>query len=323
MDRQTTNFVFLIETGFTMQAFSSAVEVLRLARKFGDASRLDYSVVTLDNGPVAASNGLKVLPNRDIEDIPPNAIIVSVAGAGIETQHDPVLVGKLRRWAREGHATWGMSSGVVRLAQAGLVDGCRVSAHWEDVPYLKENHPEVELSASLFVLASPHSTCAGGGASADLMLNYIAREVSESLVDEIASRLMIDGVRDGRMKQHLPTELRYTTANTTIFAAVRLMEANLFEALPVHEVARRVGVSQRQLERLFKAEFEKSPKGVYQEMRLSEARQEVLAGRRKIIDIALDYGFESAAFSKVYRRAFGVLPSKDRERQVIPMSRSS
>ena len=303
-----------------MQAFSSAIEVLRVARKLGGDALYSYSVVSLSDRAVAASNGIEILPNCDVSDLPKGSIVVAVAGAGADTRKNPAIVAKLRKWSRDGHPVWAISSGVVRLAQAGLVDGCTVAAHWEDVPFLKDNYRKVSLSASLFVSKGKHPTCSGGGAAADLMMDFIARSGSRELVDEIASRLMIDGVRDGRMKQALPAELRYATSNKTVFAAVRLMEANTFDALTLRDIARQVGVSQRQLERLFKADFAKTPKAVYQELRLGEARQEVLAGRRSIVDIALDYGFEPATFTHAYRRVFGVLPSKDKTRGDQAMS---
>lgn len=306
------HFVFVIEPHFTMQAFSSAIEVLRLARKLGGAASFSYSVASLQNGPVPATNGIEVLPNCDADALPRGATIVMVSGAGVESRPNTELLGRLRRWSRGGHPLWAIASGVVRLAQAGLADGSTVAPHWEDIPYLRDQHPKVEIAPSLFVLNAKHPTCAGGGASADLMLNYIAETGHGDLVDEITSRLMIDGVRDGRMKQALPTEMRYATSHRTVFAAIRLMEANLFDPLALQELARRANVSQRQLERLFKAEFDKTPKAVYAELRLAEARQEVLAGRRAILDIALDYGFEPALFSKSYRRVFGVLPSQER-----------
>jgi transcriptional regulator GlxA family with amidase domain len=81
----------------------------------------------------------------------------------------------------------------------------------------------------------------------------------------------------------------------------------------VQEIADRIGLSQRQLERLFKTEFDLSPAKAYAEIRMAGARQEVIAGRRPLIDIALDYGYNVGTFSKVYRRVFGVLPSEDRQ----------
>jgi len=312
MTQVQSHFVFVLEAGFTMQAFSSAVEVLRLARKLTAQHSVDYSVATLDGTPVAASNGVEVLPNCPISDLPKGAILVMVSGAGIEATPNPRLVAQLRRWSRHGHPIWGISSGVVRLAQAGLVDGCKTAAHWEDLPFLSAHHPRVDVSTSLFVLDAKHPTCAGGTAAADLMLSYLAQNGADDLVDEIASRLMIDGLRDGRLHQALPAHLRYSTSNRTVFAAMRLMDANLYTALALSEIARRAGVSQRQLERLFKAEFGSTPKRVYLDLRLGAARQEVLAGQRPVRDIAGDYGFEPAAFARAYHTLFGESPSASR-----------
>ncbi|PJI86224.1 AraC family transcriptional regulator with amidase-like domain [Yoonia maricola] len=320
MKVQDIHFVFVIETGFTMQAFSSAVEVVRVARKLGASKALSYSVASLNDCATAASNGIEVLPNCAINELPKQAILVIVSGAGADRNPNPGLIKSLRRWARAGHAIWALSSGVVRLAQAGLLDDCKVSAHWEDVPYLKEYHPRVELSNSLFHLAGKHPTSSGGGAAADLMLDFIGQHTHDDLIADVAARLMIDGVRDGRVRQPVPAALRYTTPNRTVFAALRMMEENLYEVVPIRDIARHVGASQRQLERLFKAEFGKTPKVVYLDMRLDEARQEVLAGHRAVVDIATDYGFAVATFSKAYRRIFGATPTEDRNKRSHSMS---
>ena len=65
--------------------------------------------------------------------------------------------------------------------------------------------------------------------------------------------------------------------------------------------------------RLFLRELGRSPNRFYTELRLSQARQDVLAGNNSISNIALDYGFTIPNFSKTYRRVFGALPSQDRD----------
>ena len=147
------------------------------------------------------------------------------------------------------------------------------------------------------------------------MLSYVRETANAGLVAEITSRLMMDGVRDGRMLQNYPTELRFATSNRMVFNAIRLMIKTRYDAIPLREVAERLALSQRQLERLFRAEFGKSPGEVYMQLRMDEARQEVLSARRPLIDIALDYGFQPAHFAKVYRRIFGRTPSQDRNAQ--------
>lgn len=313
-------FVFIVEDGFTMYAFSSAVEVLRLAQKFGGRAAPTYSVSSLGNAPVRASNGIAVVMDRDIDDLPRRANLVIVSGAGVRSQPNPDLIAKMRMWDRQGFGIWAISSGVVRLAQAGLADEITVSAHWEDMPYLKENHRRTVVSSSLFIGNCKHPTCCGGGAAADLMLDYIRREISADLLEDIASRLMLDGARDGRLTQSLPAQMRYATANRTVFAAIRAMEKNRHTALPTHEIARMTVISLRQLERLFSTEYGRTPGEVYKDLRLSEARQEVIAGRRPLNDIAWEYGFEPPQFTKAYRQIFGILPSDDRRGTKLSVS---
>ena len=312
MGQSSTHFAFVIEPGFTMQAFSSAVEVLRVARKLGADDQYSYSVVSLSGSTAEASNGVSLVATMEAEDLPKGAIIVLVSGAGVEHTPNPALLSKLRYWARQSHEIWAISSGVVRLAEAGLIDDCKVAAHWEDVPYLKAHFQRVVVSPAIFISDGPHPTCAGGGAAADLFMHYIRRNAPAGLVEDIASRLLIDGVRDGRLRQNFPAELQFTTTNRTVFTAIQIMINARYEPITLSKISKQLDISQRQLERLFQSEFGLSPGVVYIRLRLDEARQEVLMGHRAIVDIALDYGFQPSNFSKVYKRLFGETPSQHR-----------
>jgi transcriptional regulator GlxA family with amidase domain len=314
------NFVFFLDDGFTMQAFSSAVEVLRLVRKLRPDAGYNYSVVALSDRPVAASNGLQLIPDARIEAVPPRAVVVAVSGAHANQAKAPGFVARLRDWARRGHPVWGISSGVVRLAQAGLLDGRRVAAHWEDVQYLRQIHDQVQVSAALFASDGRVATCAGGGAATDMMLWVIARDLGAQVADDIAARLVIDAVRDGRTSQRRVSDMRFETANGPVYAALGVMRANLFTPLSIAQVADSQGISQRQLERLFVQEFNRTPSRVYTELRLEDARLDVLSARRSLTEIAMDYGYSPATFARNYQKIFGVLPSDDRRESGAAMS---
>ncbi|MFC3615798.1 GlxA family transcriptional regulator [Lutimaribacter marinistellae] len=313
MDR-AHNFLFLLDEGFTMQAFSSAVEVLRLLARVIQEPAPGYGAVSFSGGPVRASNGFQLVPDTRLDSIPRDATIVVVAGAGASRTNAPGLTGLVRRLARGGHPVWGVSSGVVRLAEAGLLSGRRVAAHWEDVPYLHEHFPDIQVSPSLFEIDGAIATCAGGQAASDLMLWVVGKSHGTEIAEEIAARLVIDVVRDGRASQRRMLDMRYQTVNPTVFASLRMMRANLFEPVPIAWIAESQRVSQRQLERLFDQEFGQPPSRVYARLRLENAREEVIAGHRPLTEIALDYGFTPDTFARVYKRVFGHAPSLDRPR---------
>ncbi|SDC90382.1 GlxA family transcriptional regulator [Ruegeria marina] len=308
------HFVFVLDDGFTMQAFSSAVEVLRLLERVRPGSGYSYSAASLSGDPVAASNGFRVIPDADVKKVPPRAVIVVVAGVRASQSEEPALASLVRGWARKGHPVWGISSGVVRLAQSGVLNNRRVAAHWEDVSYLRDRHPLIEVSASLFVSDGDVMTCAGGGAASDMMLTVLRRDLGGDIADEIAARLVIDAVRGGRVRQRRALEMRFETRHPVAFAALRLMRANLLPALPITAIARAQGVSERQLERVFAREFGKTPSALYLELRFQDARSEVRDGRRSLTEIAMDHGYSPAGFARSYRRLFGLLPSEDRRK---------
>lgn len=306
------HFVFVLDEGFTMQAFSSAVEVLRLLERVRPGTGYRYNALSLSGGPVAASNGFRLIPDLAAEAVPPRAVIVVVAGVRAGHSAEPALAARLRGWARRGHPVWGISSGVVRLAQAGLLDGRRVAAHWEDVAYLRDSHPRVQVTASLFVSDGEMMTCAGGGAASDMMLTVLRRDLGGEIADEIAARLVIDAVRGGGTRQRRALDMRFETRNRVAFAALRLMRANLLPPLPIAAIARAQGVSERQLERVFAREFGKTPSALYLDLRFQDARFEVRDSRRSLTEIALDHGYSPTGFARGYKRLFGLLPSEDR-----------
>ena len=96
-------------------------------------------------------------------------------------------------------------------------------------------------------------------------------------------------------------------------AALSLMRSNLEEPLTPGRIADLVGLSVRQLERLFSKYLQTTPKVYYTRLRLDYARSLLLQTNMRIIDVALAAGFNSQThFAKVYRRYFGKSPHQER-----------
>jgi transcriptional regulator GlxA family with amidase domain len=318
MTNEKPGFAFLLEDQFAMLAFTSAVEVLRLANKLSGEIAFPYWFCTIDGQRVHASNGVALEPNRALDTLTRRDKIVMVSGDGVCTAKNPPIASYLRKAVRHGHHVWGISSGVVRLAEAGLLNNSEISAHWEDIPYIEENYADIIVSSSLFHLGETVASCAGGIAAADLMLSYINQTGPQGLVENISARLIMDRVRQGRVVQKLPTKLRYRSSHPKVQLALELMEASISKPLPISDIADKIAISQRQLERLFMKEFDQSPNNLYIEIRLERARYDLLATNRRIIDIASDSGFTAPRFSTIYKDAFGILPNEERKRQKTP-----
>ena len=97
------------------------------------------------------------------------------------------------------------------------------------------------------------------------------------------------------------------------------MEANLSEPLQADDIARLVGVSRRQLERLFRQHLEALPSRYYLELRLKHARRQLKQTTQSILQVGLASGFASGShFSTAYRNCFGYTPREERARRLMP-----
>jgi len=121
-------------------------------------------------------------------------------------------------------------------------------------------------------------------------------------------------------RDRIPLTHRLGTSQPKLVEAIALMEANVEEPMSLDELSRHVGLSRRQLERLFQKHVHCVPTRYYLELRLGRARQLLLQTSRPIVDIAFACGFVSAPhFSKCYRDRYGVPPRDERRRGSPPI----
>ena len=156
-------------------------------------------------------------------------------------------------------------------------------------------------------------TCAGGTAALDMMLKLIGDDFDDNLVNRVCEQVLTDRVRSPTDRQRLPLRARLGVQNTKVLSIIELMEANLSEPLSLIEVADLVGLSRRQIERLFRAEMGRSPARYYLEIRLDRARHLLIQSMMPVVEVAVACGFVSAShFSKCYRELYARSPQQER-----------
>src|SRR5699024_12030574 len=180
----------------------------------------------------------------------------------------------------------------------------------------EQQFPEKIFCSELFVIDRDRYTYSGGIAPLNIMLNLIHRQRGQKLSQATSEEFTHERIRTVSDMQRVPLRVSLVTSQPKLVDAVRLMEANIEEPLPLDELAQYVTVSRRQLERLFRKYLNCAPTRYYLELRLQRARQFLLQTDMPIIDIALACGFSSPPhFSKSYRDFFGRSPSAARRRQ--------
>ncbi len=223
------------------------------------------------------------------------------------------LLGWLRREARKGMMVGGLCTAAFTLAKAGLLDGKKATIHWENQDSFSEDFEDVTLTKSVFVVDGNRMTTAGGTSSIDLMLKLIADDLGEDLANAVADQLIYSSIRTDQDTQRLSVPTRIGVRHPKLGQVIQMMEANIEEPISPSSLARDVGMSTRQLERLFRRYLNRSPKRYYMELRLQKARNLLMQTDMSVINVALACGFASPShFSKCYRAHYNTTPYRER-----------
>lgn len=307
---------FALLEEFSMIAFANALEPLRMANRLSGRTLYSWEIITPDDKPVSASNGLPLSPTVTAEAVKGLDMLLLCGGEHIQERFDKRLVGWLRKQANGRTFIGGLCTASYILARAELLEGYRCTIHWENFAGMREDFPNVIISQELFEIDRDRLTASGGTAPLDMMLNFVASQHDARLAGAISEVFVCERIRGRNDRQRVPLRLSLGTSQPKLVEAVSLMEANLEEPMSLDELAKHVKLSRRQLERLFQKHLSCVPTRYYLELRLERARQLLLQTSMSIVDVAFACGFVSAPhFSKCYRDFFGIPPRDERHRR--------
>ena len=295
-----------------MMAFTAAIDQLRMANRLSGKRLYEWVILSDDGGPVTASNDL-ILNTAALKDAGRLDAVFVCGGIDIEQKTSKSRSSWLRDQSARKVAIGALCTGTFLLAEAGLLQKYRCTIHWENMVGLRERFPELVISPDLFEIDNDRYTCAGGSAAMDMMVYLIAQKHGWDLATEIAEEFLVERIRGRNDRQRLPLRLQLGASQPKLAEAVAFMEANIEELISLDEIASHVGLSRRQLERLFQKYLHCVPTRYYMRLRLMHARQLLLQTSMPIVDIAYASGFVSTPhFSKCYREFFGIPPREER-----------
>jgi AraC family transcriptional regulator, glycine betaine-responsive activator len=306
-DQKQRRFVFLLLDRFTMLSFACAIEPLRLANYVMGRDAYTW-VLTGEGGQRATcSNGV------GLDEISRDDTVMVCGGIDVQDATTKPVLNWLRREARRGVTIGGLCTGAYTVAKAGLLDGKRATIHWENQDSFLEEFEDVKLTKSVFVADGNRLSTAGGTASIDLMLKIIADDHGEEVANTTADLLIYSAIRTDQDTQRLSIPTRIGVRHPKLSKVIQMMEANVETPISPAILAEDVGMSTRQLERLFRRYLNRSPKRYYMELRLQKARNLLMQTEMSVINVALACGFASPShFSKCYRAHYQTTPYRER-----------
>ena len=316
-------FVFVLLDNFTLLSFASALDCLRIANRMAETPIYEW-VISGDpdeDGTITCSAGSRFQVDFELGELRREDTVLLCGGTDIQQATTKKLLNWLRREARRGPRIGGLCTASYVMAKAGLLDGKRATIHWENHDSFIEEFDEVELTKSVFVVDGNRMSTAGGTSSIDMMLKLIADDHGEQLANAVADQMIYSSIRTDQDTQRLSVPTRIGVRHPKLSQVIQMMENNIEEPISPSILAKDVGMSTRQLERLFRRYLNRSPKRYYMELRLQKARNLLMQTDMTVINVALACGFASPShFSKCYRSHYNTTPYRERGSQSTRLS---
>lgn len=307
------HFSFFLLPEFTHIAFSCALEPLRIANLVSGKPLYRWTLLSEDGRTATCSNGSVTLTEGGMEAGRKTDRLFLISGVNVQAHATPKLLSWLRRERAAGTPLGAICSAAYVLAKAGFLDDMETALHWAWHDLFAEEFPEVRLVRNVFVAREKIITASGGTAAADLMLHLIGKSHGEDLATEVADQMVYNAVREGTAAQRVSIQSRHGMRNEHLKRAIAMMEAAIESPMSPSLIAEELGISTRQLERLFGRYLNSTPKHYFMEMRLHRAQNLLVQSEQSVTEIAMACGFQSTShFSKVYRAHFGRSPMSQR-----------
>ncbi|MDJ0948760.1 MAG: helix-turn-helix domain-containing protein [Alphaproteobacteria bacterium] len=272
------------------------------------------------------ASGLPLTPHRAIDDVDRTDIVIIPSvmvedGEWVAGRYS-ALVDWLRAMHDRGAILCSACSGVLLLAETGLLDGRDATIHWAYARTFRENFPQVRLNlAKVLVATGERQEFVMSGASAswhDLVLYLVARQVGPTAAQAIAKFLLLQWHTDGQ-SPYVAFEAPTDHGDAAILDAQRWLGDHHSVAAPVDEMVRRSGLAERSFKRRFSKATGLAPIVYVQHLRVEEAKRRLERTDAPIDEIGWAVGYEDPAFfRRLFKRITGITPGAYRRKFRLP-----
>ncbi|GIZ10826.1 GlxA family transcriptional regulator [Pseudomonas sp. NCCP-436] len=306
-------FLLLPLPEFALLPFGGFLDTLRFSADDEDYSRQRYCtwcISGLQAGQVQASSGaaLQVEAVPEALEIFDYLVLFGGRNAQATAALAPAYRPLLRRAVRAGLKLVAIDNASFLLAACGLLEGHQVAVHWRHEAEFRSSFPQLRLARGrLYCLDGARISCAGGAAAIDLAVELLARDSGRSRALKGLADMLVD---ETRSSQHALRSLQVASSGERhVDRAVALMRRGLASTDGIEQLAGRVGLSRRQLDRLFRARLGMSARAYWNELRLQHVCWRLRNSSHSLAQIADEIGVADAShLGKLFRQRFGLSP---------------
>ncbi|MEV6960315.1 helix-turn-helix domain-containing protein [Streptomyces sp. NPDC051207] len=267
-----------------------------------------YDVAVCGTGAVRVGRFL-LDSDRGLDRLRDATTVIVPAWADVDVAPPADLVDAVRAAHEAGARVASLCTGAFVLAAAGLLDGRRATTHWAHTDALAARHPEVDVDPDvLYVDDGSVLTSAGKAAALDLCLHLVRLDHGSSVANAVARRLVVPPHRAGGQAQFVAAPVPARDDHPLAALLPWVME-RLDRPLTVEDLARRAGMSSRNLGRHFRAATGTTPLRWLLTQRIRRA-QELLEHTDSSVDaVAAATGMGTATtLRRHFNRTVGVPP---------------
>lgn len=284
------------------------------------AARAIYSIeiVTNENRLVVDGEGgvLSFHAKSHFDKVDGNCdSVLLVCGLGSRAVRDPALSAWLTKMSGRVRRLGAVCVGAFLLAEAGVLNGRRATAHWKFGKELAKRYPKIQVEHEpLWVKDGNIYTCAGISAGIDLALAWVEEDCGVALAHEAARELVLFLRRPSGQPQ-VSVSL---AAQASEMASIRELQIwiaeHLQRRLTVEDLAHRMSMSVRNFERVFTREVGTTPSQYVLQMRVETARRQLERTGNGLKQVAAAAGFGSVpVMRRAFTRLLGITPLRYRE----------
>ena len=306
---QTWTVDIIVTEGFVLTEMAAVADTLRIANRVLAQPPFKIVMRSAKGGQMYSRTGLSVETEAFLER--PVADFAFVLGNS-DPDHPGLSLGRtIKRYTSRDAKVYLLAEAAARYLKD---QGGKGATHWENSALLRERLGMFDASHALASEDGPVVTCAGMGATTDVVLALIGRLTSAAAQMSVANILLHEQVRDFSSLQPFAGAKPTITGDQDLDHSIRLMQANIEEPMPIGDIVAELGISTRSLERKFKTFLGTTPNGFYREMRLNKANNLLLNTTMSVREIGLACGFQNG-FSSLYKSIFGITPFALRKRR--------
>jgi len=305
---------FILSSYFSLLPFASFIESLRHAADEADFSRQIYchwKIIGPTLDPVTASCGVDITPDEIFPDNSEFDYIVVIGGMLPTCLEQPQATLHYLQQAYEANISIvGLCTGSFILARAGLLDNRRCAIHVDHLNQIKQLFPlSLPETDQIYVNDNEIITCPGGTAALDLAFSLIEERCGKARAIKGLAALSVE---KHRAAHHRPNRLYgylSVCGNWRVEQAVDIMERHISTPLKIHELARKLNTSERELNRAFTQHSGEPPTVIWRKMRLSHGHWLLVNTTKAVTRIASECGFSDGAhFSRWFKRTYNETP---------------